>query len=354
MPGAVGLYEQRARSVILVARSQLADPAWLLATLAHELAHELLLKGGHLTADAPDHELVTDLLPVFLGVGVFGANATVRSKAWHDGNLEWFQISKQGYLSSVVLGYALAVFAHARGEDRPAWAADLRPDARETLWAGLRYLGRTGDTLFGPDTAGPPPGPPTPADVADRLGDRSPTVRLDALWDVVEHGLPADGVLPAVERCLGDKDEGVREEAVRTLAAFGPAAAAAVPRLIQAAWYATPAIRVAAAEALRGVGGDPAEVVPALAKNLRDGNPDVVRAAAAALGRYGPAATGVEPELLAAVEAAAAVNDDHLPDLLAALRVVVPDPRGRLRAHYAGRDPDGLRLALGMLRDQGG
>src|SRR5262245_61155576 len=47
-PGAVGLYlrRQRQRSVILVAASQLARPVALAATIAHELAHEVLLGGG--------------------------------------------------------------------------------------------------------------------------------------------------------------------------------------------------------------------------------------------------------------------------------------------------------------------
>src|SRR5262249_17613414 len=121
LPDAAGLYQMRERSVIYVARSQLDDPTGLIATLAHELAHELLLKGGHLAADEHDHEEVTDLLPAFLGVGIFGANATVRTKAWRDGNMEYFSASKRGYLSSLQLGYALAVFAYVREEHNPKW-----------------------------------------------------------------------------------------------------------------------------------------------------------------------------------------------------------------------------------------
>lgn len=123
MPGAAGLYEQRERSHIFVARSGLATLPHLLATFAHELAHELLLKGGHLTRDTPDHERVTDLLPVFLGAGVFLANATVESTSESTGTYHSWSISRRGYLNSITLGYALALFAFGRGEDRPAWAS---------------------------------------------------------------------------------------------------------------------------------------------------------------------------------------------------------------------------------------
>lgn len=354
LPGAAGQYEMRARSNIRVARSQLAAPPQLMATLAHELAHELLLKGGHLTQETADHEQVADLLPVFLGTGVFLANATVQSSSVSDGNMHYWSISKQGYLSSISLGYALALFAFVRGEDRPPWASHLRTDAAETLWAGLGYLRKTGDSLFHPDTADKPVGVPPPEDVGARLAHRSPTVRLAALWDVAEHDLPAADLLPAVERCLGDRDADVRCEAVRTLGVFGPAAAGAVPQLIQAAWYGTPLVRTAAARAIGEIAAAPEESVPALAAMLGDDSLDVACAAAGGLARLGRAAEAAEPGLLAAVEAAAAVTDlERLRHLVAALRVVSPDARARVRAHFSGRDPEVLRLALAVLRDQG-
>ena len=155
MPGAAGLYQVGDRSHILIAESKLGTPPELLGTLAHEVAHELLLKGKHLTADTSDHELVTDLLPVYLGTGVLLANATVRVSSETSGGWHFWSISKQGYLSSITLGYALAVFAFVRGEEQPAWANHLRTDAAVTLKAGLAYLRKTDDTLFHTDTAGP-------------------------------------------------------------------------------------------------------------------------------------------------------------------------------------------------------
>lgn len=223
-----------------------------------------------------------------------------------------------------------------------------------TLRAGLRYLRKTGDTLFRPDAIGLPQAPPTPDDLRERLADRSPTVRLAALWDLAEFDPPPADLLPTVERCLTDRDADVRCEAVRTLGAFGDAAAAAVPRLTELAWSGDTAFRVAAAEALGQLVADPATTVPALAGLLADAEPGVACAAADSLARFGPAAATAEPQLLAAVEVAAAVGQhDRLEHLLVALRAVGPDARGRLRRHFTGRDPEVLRLALGVLREQG-
>jgi hypothetical protein len=354
MPGAAGLYEMRARSNICVAESQLAAPPQFLATLAHELSHELLIKGGHLNQDTFDHEQVTDLLPVFLGTGIFLANATVQSSSQSTGTVHSWSISRQGYLNSITLGYALAVFAYVRGEDRSPWAGYLRADAAVTLRAGLGYLRKTGDSLFSPDTADAPRARPTAAEVAEHLSHPSPTFRLAALWDVGEHDLFTTDLLPLVRGRLLDKDGDVRLGAIRTLGRFRAVAAGAVPQLTEVLWSGPPDHRAAAARALGEIGAAPTEVVPMLAATLCDGASKAACAAAEALARYGPAAAAAEPHLLKAMEAAVLTDYPRFVHLVAALRAVSPDPRSRIREHFAGPDGEIRRLALGVLKDQGG
>ena len=74
MPGAARQY---ATGLIRLAESQLADPTGLVAVLAHELAHDMLIGRG-LLPDELDAEWVTDLLPVYLGLGT--ASNSSRSK----------------------------------------------------------------------------------------------------------------------------------------------------------------------------------------------------------------------------------------------------------------------------------
>jgi hypothetical protein len=111
MPGFAGLYQP---GLIRLAEGLLADPLALVAVLAHELAHDLLRSRDLLETDL-DAEWVADLLPVFLGLGIFTANATLREKCEHRGHHSWWTIRRRGYLNSCVIGHALALFANVDG-----------------------------------------------------------------------------------------------------------------------------------------------------------------------------------------------------------------------------------------------
>lgn len=351
LSGAAGHYDAGGRTTtIRLARSQLDDPQKVLATLAHELAHELLLGKGMLTAEEEDHELVADLLPVFLGVGIFGANCTLEEKSHTEGDWGWWSLQKQGYLSSLVLGYALAVFAFVRREEDPAWEEHLRPDAAAALRDGLRYLRKTNDCLLRPDALDRPRDPPAPPELADRLDDSSPSVRLATLWEIRARGPGQPELAEPVRARLKDPDPAVQAEAVRALPLFGEAALPAVPFLLKALWSGFPGLKTAAAHALGRLPVRPEEVVPDLAAQLDDPNPDVIGEICAALGRMPPPVEPAVPGLLAALEAALVRCDYPVVDtLIGTLRALTPDPKQRLRSYFARRDPELKSLALDAL-----
>jgi hypothetical protein len=139
-----------------------ADPAELTAIIAHELAHVRLRGEDRLTRDEPDEEKLTDFLTVYLGMGIFTANAahtfakTVRGwSALPMGDLTEKMLAgsflgtthRLGYLDERQFGYALACWAHLRGESAPAWARRLTPTIRVQLQRGLSYLQHTGRRL---------------------------------------------------------------------------------------------------------------------------------------------------------------------------------------------------------------
>jgi hypothetical protein len=146
--GAAGLYENAgwARR-IQIERSALSDPVILIATAAHELAH-LLLGGSSFAEGDEDHEKLTDLATVALGLGVFTANSRVREFRWSDRVAEGGGLRRLGYLGQPQVGYALALYAHVRGEESPAWAGHLCLDVRSPFWAGLRYLRKHGCPVY--------------------------------------------------------------------------------------------------------------------------------------------------------------------------------------------------------------
>jgi hypothetical protein len=342
MPNAAGWYQMRALSSICVAYSQLADPMRLMATLAHEVAHEILLRGGHLTGSEDDHEQTTDLLPTLLGVGIFGANATIREASGFEGGWSWWSVSLQGYLSSFVLGYAHALFAFVRWEASPDWATHLRPDARGTLSRGLRYLLKTGDSLI-PPPEGVVGSRPSTERVLSWLSHKSPTYRIAALWDVVSGPLTDSQLLDPVVGCLADRDDCVRAEAAWAVAAFGAAAASAVPQLVALLSDSAPGVRAGAARSLGAIRANPEVVVPELARLVSD---HAAYEAIGSLGDFGADADAVVPQLVAAFALAVANNDDRTTALARALGTISPDPQLAVRDYLGGRDPELLRLAL--------
>ncbi len=128
------------RYLISVEASQLADPLAAAATMAHELGHVHLLGDGRISPDADDHEPLTDLLTVFMGLGVITANNAFSDSNWQGAGMEGWRISRQGYFTMPMFGYALAVFAELRGEEWPDWSKHLRLDVRHAFKRSLKYL----------------------------------------------------------------------------------------------------------------------------------------------------------------------------------------------------------------------
>jgi hypothetical protein len=147
-PGSAGLYVQQdvtidestQRAAIGIEASMLNDPVALVATLAHEVAHEILIGQKLISTSEPDHEPLTDLVTVFFGMGIFGANSTIRDAGWSRGLSAGWHARRLGYLDQRAFGYALARFAETRGETRPSWIKHVRPDVRVPLEQSLRFL----------------------------------------------------------------------------------------------------------------------------------------------------------------------------------------------------------------------
>jgi hypothetical protein len=126
--GAAGTFQHGARGgVISYATSKVADPVAFVAMLAHELGHWMQTR---FRREAPPGgpkavEPATDVCAVFLGFGVFSANAAFRfqqhARGWSYGRL--------GYLDEKPLAYALAIFLalHELGSDDARRHLDANP-----------------------------------------------------------------------------------------------------------------------------------------------------------------------------------------------------------------------------------
>src|SRR5436309_5662449 len=114
--GTAGLHRGGERPEIWIETSRLDDPLALVATLAHELGHVHLISDGRVSRDEKDHEPLTDLLTVYFGLGVIRANSYLREKRKEGLQYTTWSLSLSGYRLAPAYGYALALFARARGE----------------------------------------------------------------------------------------------------------------------------------------------------------------------------------------------------------------------------------------------
>jgi hypothetical protein len=138
--GAAGQYTAAGggRCVVAIDRANSGNPMALLAVIAHELGHVRLLGENRISGGRPDSEPLTDLLTVYLGMGIFTANAAFD---FSQGPRNW-RTQRIGYLTEPMFGYALACYAARRQERHPPWVKYLDTNPRVYMKHGLRYLAR--------------------------------------------------------------------------------------------------------------------------------------------------------------------------------------------------------------------
>jgi hypothetical protein len=248
--------------------------------------------------------------------------------------LTWsWSISRQGYLPSRVFGYALALFAFARGETKPPWVSYLRPDASEPCRSGLHFLRKTGDTLFHADTVRDRGPEASARELAERMRHRSPTFRLDALWEVRDWQLTDVELVAPVTAILSDDDEILVGEAATVVSRFGPAAADALPLLIKALAARRDETRVEAIHALGALHLRPEDVVGELAFLLKDDGLGVREAARYAMRQFGRAAESATGKLLDSTRSwTGAFSFDE--DVALTMLAISADPDKAVREHF--------------------
>lgn len=125
-------------AVITYASDLVDEPVSLVATFAHEMAHYLLASESDLVADET-HELMTDLVVAFAGLGVFGANTAFSFEQHSDAFSQGWRSRSSGYFSSRSWAFALAVFAELRGDDG-GMGAFLKPELERLRRQAVKYL----------------------------------------------------------------------------------------------------------------------------------------------------------------------------------------------------------------------
>lgn len=351
---AAGTYtlEDDGTGTIRVAQSKLLNLEDLLATLAHELSHQLFLGERRVSPDDAEDEDLTDLLPIFLGLGLFGANAIIRESTKIADDGEYWVIRRQGYLTSPIHGYALALFAWVRGETQPAWSESLRLDARHVFRKSLKYLIKTEDSLFHPDTAGMPSEQKPVTELINELKAASPERQIAALWALDDYGAKARSAVPEILECATRGETPVRASAINILPHVGGETPEAISCLLEALDESEMELRYAAARALGQYPEHPDRIVGLLTDALIDPSQTVALEAAISLSAFGTHAQSAAEHLVRPLRAALVrCKIDTVDVLLHTLMKVHPDPEAALAEHFADDDPEFLRRSREALKD---
>lgn len=110
------------------------NPARMVATFAHEFGH-------YLTCELPESppggwenwEFATDLTAVFLGFGIFSANTAFSFQQYTNTGTQGWRSQRSGYLSSIELLFALAIFCRLKGISPDIAKPYIKPTLRKVF-----------------------------------------------------------------------------------------------------------------------------------------------------------------------------------------------------------------------------
>ena len=131
---------------ISFAKDLIGYPVNLVATYARELARKLVKdKDFKAAIDSEDAELVVDLCTVYLGFGVFKANAAFEIERSAGDLLGRWSSRQQGYLTENSLTYATALFCTIKDDGFEEARNALKPRLQGVFDRAMKQIGRRGD-----------------------------------------------------------------------------------------------------------------------------------------------------------------------------------------------------------------
>jgi hypothetical protein len=124
--------------------SLLKNPMNLIATIAHELSHLVLLGEGRIEEN---DEGLTDLNCIALGFGIFTCNSIFRFDQWQGAAHQGWSAQRNGYLPEEVATYALALLANYQKQQDIKWTKFLNRSPRKMFERNLKYLATTTEEI---------------------------------------------------------------------------------------------------------------------------------------------------------------------------------------------------------------
>jgi hypothetical protein len=145
-----------------------------------------------------------------MGMGVLASAASLQEKQWSTIGYSGWSMSRSGYYNAIEIGYAMALVARLRGDAKPPWLRLLRPDARKTATAALRFFeshqSRGGQLLF--DAQRIPSSDRDPIELVSWLDGDDPTFAMAAAYALAkQESVPDVAVDPMLKLSRGKDAE---------------------------------------------------------------------------------------------------------------------------------------------------
>ena len=130
---ASGTYQQTENgTVISIETRQLKNPISLIATISHELAHQILLGENRIEEN---DEFLTDFTAITYGFGIFIGNSRFQISSQGFG----WQSSSQGYLPEQIIAYSMAWLSKERNE-KTEYSQFLNKSMKKYFDQSLKWL----------------------------------------------------------------------------------------------------------------------------------------------------------------------------------------------------------------------
>lgn len=131
-----GLYHgknEQGKYVVTISDDIHGEVDRVISTIAHEFSHIKLLGEGRMEENA---EELTDMVPLFYGLGLFNANTSFKFDKHNRG---WAH-SRLGYLGQVDWGYLWALYLYVREEQEPEWFKYLNKTVARDCRRALEFI----------------------------------------------------------------------------------------------------------------------------------------------------------------------------------------------------------------------
>jgi hypothetical protein len=333
-----GLYHREGeRPNVLILESLLPDREAVIATMAHEVAHDLLLGTGLMTGEESDHEALTDLLPVVLGMGTFQANTAIKMESGQIGNWSYWQIRRSGYLTASVCGYAMGVIEYLRDTQATPSVTYLGLDAAGAMRGGLRYLRKTRDCLIDPTHPERPITRPTTTPMDPGI-QGSASRCLFVLREWLEEGPPSAAQIDAARHCLRRKESVIQGAAIDLLATAQQPSESLIMEILNRLESRDISVRIRAIVAIATLRltadqmtPDGESIIRSLIRLASEAHVETAVAAGATLGTFGPDAKDAVPALLNVLALSITTLSPSINSMIQSLKQIVGDPIAFLR-----------------------